>query len=42
MENGSSLADELKYLEKLRGNFKDNDDELAERKKKKWKSRQAY
>ena len=32
MENGPSLSDELKDLEKLRGEFKDNDDELAKRK----------
>ena len=29
MDNGSSLVDELKYLEKLRGKFKDNVDELS-------------
>ena len=40
MDNGSSLADELKYLRKLRGEFKENGDELAERKKL-WKPRQA-
>ena len=33
MENGPSLSDELKDLEKLRGEFKDNSGELAERKK---------
>ena len=33
MENGSSLADDLKDLNILRGEFKYNDDELAERKK---------
>ena len=33
MGNGSSLADEQKDLEKFRGEFKDNYDELAERKK---------
>ena len=34
MDNVSSLADKLKYLEKLRGEFKNNDDELSERKKR--------
>ena len=33
MDNGSSLSDELKYLENLSGKFKDNDNELSERKK---------
>ena len=33
MDNGSSLVDELKDLEKLRRKFKDNSDELAEREK---------
>ena len=32
-DHGSSLSDDLKDLENLRGEFKDNDDELAERKK---------
>ena len=40
MNNGSSLADELRYLRNLRGEFKENGDELAERKKL-WKLRQA-
>ena len=34
MDNGSPLADELKDLEKLRGDFKDNGDELEERGKR--------
>ena len=34
MENGSSLADELKYQENLCGKFKDNVDDLVERKKR--------
>ena len=34
MDNGSSLADELKYLRKLRGKFKENGDELAEGEKR--------
>ena len=33
MDNGSSLVDDLKDLEKLRGKFMDNDNDLAERKK---------
>ena len=33
MGNGSSLIDELKDLEKLCSEFKDNDGELAKRKK---------
>ena len=32
IDNGSSLADELKDLEKLRGNFRDNYNELSVRK----------
>ena len=32
MDNGSSLSYELKDLEKLRGKFKNNKDELAKRK----------
>ena len=34
MDNGLSLVDELKDLEKLRSEFKDNDDELSEREKR--------
>ena len=34
MENGSSLADELKDLDNLRSEFKDNDNELSEREKR--------
>ena len=33
MDNESSLEDELKDLENFRGEFKENEDELAERKK---------
>ena len=40
MYNGSSLVDELKDLEKLRGKSKNNDDDLSEIKKR-WKARQA-
>ena len=35
MKNVSSLEDELKDLENLRGEFKENGDDLAEREKKK-------
>ena len=34
MDSGASLSDELKYPEKLRGEFKQNDSDLAEREKR--------